>query len=66
MVLASEPISDALYSTTWLLSRNPMVYEKLRNSALGTTGYRKPWFEQLNKFTYLRNVWHECKCISSL
>jgi hypothetical protein len=66
MVLASEPVSSPLHSTIWLLSRDSLVYEKLRNSVLGMIGYEKPSFEQLNKFTYLKNVLYECKCIPFL
>jgi cytochrome P450 len=65
-VLASESVAGPLHSTIWLLSRNPIVYEKLRDSILGTIGYEKPSFEQLNELNYLRNVLQECKCISSL
>jgi hypothetical protein len=66
MVLASKSVSVPLHSTIWLLSRNLLVYEKLRDSILGTIGYETPSFEQLNEFTYLRNVLHGFNCILSL
>jgi hypothetical protein len=66
MVLTSESVSVPLHSTIWLLSRNLMVYEKLRDSILGTIGYETPSFEQLNEFIYLRNVLHGFNCILSL
>jgi hypothetical protein len=66
VVLSIESVFGSLHSTMWLLFRNAMVYEKLRDSVLGTIGHGTPFFEQLNEFSYLRNVLHGCICNSSL
>jgi cytochrome P450 len=61
LVLAGEPMTISLALVVWLLSRNPVVYEKLRKSILDGVGYQKPTYDQLNTFTYLKHVLYECE-----
>ncbi|KAJ4304896.1 hypothetical protein N0V90_000424 [Kalmusia sp. IMI 367209] len=59
MVMANESMSRPLSHTLWLLSRHPVIYEKLRKEILDVIGYQKPTYDQLNKFKYLRNILSE-------
>lgn len=61
MIMTNESMSRAFSHTIFLLSRDPVVYEKLRKSVLDKVGYEKPTYEQLTKFTYLNNILSECK-----
>jgi cytochrome P450 len=60
-VLATESVAHTLSHTIWLLCQNPVIYEKLRQSVLDIVQFQEPTYEQLNKFTYLRNVLTECE-----
>lgn len=52
-----RPVAHAIF----YLSRNPTAYQKLRDSVLDLVGYEAPTYEQLTKFSSVRNVINECK-----
>ncbi|KAH7137908.1 cytochrome P450 [Dendryphion nanum] len=59
LMMSNESISRPLSHTIWLLSRNSVVYEKLRKSVFDLVGYERPTYAQLTKFTYLKNIINE-------
>lgn len=67
LMMGNEEMARPLSNTVFQLSRNPTVYQKLRDSIFDLIGREPPTFEQLNKLIYLKNgTMTPAKCLNCL